>query len=153
MLEKKKNSCNLFWTIKPFEFKRCILQETPLWSALLRLIRNKLDFNQNSKSDMEITTATVQGPLIVIYAASRFKNTDDECLKAALPRAGQMWWMSKMSHVCNSKCSKGSEIHLDSRGVFWRETLHRKLSWWCYFLLCSKLRLSRKFGRRYSPGL
>lgn len=134
--------CHLFWTINPFEFNRCILQETPLWSAILRLIINKLDFNHNSKNDMQITAVAVQGPLIVIYSTSSFKNTNHECLKAALSRARQAWWLSKMSHFRNSKCSKGLETLSDRRGVFWRETLHGKLSWWCNFLLCRKLRLS-----------
>ncbi len=133
---------NLFWTINPFEFKRYILKETPLWRAILRLIRNKWDFSQNSKNDMEITAVRVLGPLIVIYSTSSFKNTDHECLKAALSKARQTWWMSKMSCFCNSKCSKGLETLSDRRGVFWRETLHRKLSWWWNFLLSSKLRLS-----------
>lgn len=127
------------WNVKSprpnyFEFNRSIWWR----SALLRLMRNKLDFNQNSKSNMETTAVTVPGPLIVIHSASSLKNTDHECLMAALPRARQAWWTFKMSCACDPKHCKRLETLLDNRGVFWRETSHRKC-WWYNFPLCSKL--------------
>lgn len=49
-------------------------QEPRLWSAVLALIRIKLDFSENSKkkSDEEITAVPGFGPLIVISSASIF---------------------------------------------------------------------------------
>lgn len=141
MRSKTKNKLfvwSLFWTLIPLEFKK---SPPPSWNAIRSLIRKKWNFNQNSKSDIEITAAAVHGPLIATckHSASPFQK-HRPWTPHGLPGAGTAWWKWAASVI--QRAIKVSKFGHRVRETFWRESLLWKVSWWCNFLLCTKLRLS-----------